>query len=88
MTGNMPIIGSLGCSYRWAVRFNTLKGVRKANGKVQIPGLWQPVFGLLRRVAGGILWKEALKGKEAWDSWEVFKDNHLQAQEWSTPVFR
>ena len=42
-------------------------------------------MGLFKKLVGGILYESALKGKGALESWQVFKDNLLQAQETGLP---
>lgn len=43
-------------------------------------------FGLIRDLLWRILWVAVLERKEIKDNWLIFKD-HLQVQEWSSPVY-
>jgi len=45
-------------------------------------------FGLLRDLLGRIAWVKALEGREAQESWSLFKDHLLQAQEQCIPTKR
>ncbi|KFV01109.1 hypothetical protein N340_07767, partial [Tauraco erythrolophus] len=43
-------------------------------------------FGLLRDLLGGVQWDKALEGRGAQESWLIFKDHLLQAQEGCIPT--
>ncbi|KFV03471.1 hypothetical protein N340_12087, partial [Tauraco erythrolophus] len=45
-------------------------------------------FGLFRDLLGRVQWDEALEGRGAQESWLIFKDHLLQAQEWCIPTKR
>ncbi|KFV20185.1 hypothetical protein N340_14281, partial [Tauraco erythrolophus] len=45
-------------------------------------------FGLFRDLLTRVQWDEALKGRGVQESWLIFKDHLLQAQEWCIPTNR
>ncbi|KFV04577.1 hypothetical protein N340_07601, partial [Tauraco erythrolophus] len=45
-------------------------------------------FGLFRNLLSRVQWDEVLEGREAQESWLIFKDHLLQAQEWCIPTKR
>ncbi|KGL86470.1 hypothetical protein N301_16383, partial [Charadrius vociferus] len=46
----------------------------------------RPDFGLLKKLLGMVPWDEALEGRRAQESWLIFKDHLLQAQERCIPT--
>ncbi|KFV12289.1 hypothetical protein N340_06444, partial [Tauraco erythrolophus] len=45
-------------------------------------------FGLFKDLLATVQWDEALEGRGAQESWLIFKDHLLQAQEWCIPTKR
>lgn len=68
--------------------FQILSEVRKESSRVEILDFWIAYFSLFRKLVGWIPWEAALKGKGAHESWQVFKDSILTAQEQSIPMLR
>lgn len=84
--GSVNLKGSLGCSDREVVQFRILKAVRRQHGKLVTLDFGRADFGradsvLCRDLLGRIPWDKALAGREARESWLVFKDHLFQAQE-------
>jgi len=75
--------GSLGCSDHEMVEFKILGAARRVRSKLR-----RTEFGLLRDLLGRIPWEKALGGRGAQESWSVFKDHLLQAQERCIPTKR
>ena len=77
----MKLKGSLGCSDREMVEFKILRAARRARSKLTTLDFKRADFGFFRDLLGRIPWDKALEGRWAQDSWLVFKDHLLQAQE-------
>jgi len=63
------------------VGFTILRAARRVCSKLTTLDFRTADFGLLRDLLGRILWDKALEGRGAQESWSVFKDHPLQAQE-------
>ena len=81
LVGNVKLKGSLGCSDHEMVEFKILKAVRRAHSKLNTLAFRRADFGLFRDLLGRVPWDKALEGRGAQESWLVFKDHLLQAQE-------
>ena len=81
LVGDMKLKGSLGCSDHKMVEFRILSAVRRARSKLTTLDFSRADFGLFRDLLGRIPWDKALEGREAQDSWLIFKGHLLQAQE-------
>ncbi|GAB0183107.1 hypothetical protein GRJ2_000776000 [Grus japonensis] len=81
LVGNMKLKGSLGCSDHEMVEFRILRAARRAHSKLTTLDFRRADFGLFRDLLGRVPWDKALEGRGAQDSWLVFKDHLLQAQE-------
>ncbi|GAB0204516.1 hypothetical protein GRJ2_002917200 [Grus japonensis] len=88
MLGDGKLKGSLGCSDHEMVEFKILRAVRRAHSKLTTLDFRRAAFGLFRDLLGKIPWDKALGGRGAQDSWLVFKDHPLQAQERCIPTKR
>jgi len=63
------------------VEFKILRAARRVCSKLATLAFRRADFGLLRDLLGRIPWDKALEGIGAQESWSVFKDHLLQAQE-------
>ncbi|GAB0177051.1 mitochondrial enolase superfamily member 1 [Grus japonensis] len=88
LVGNMKLKGSLGCSDHDIVEFKILRAAGRAHSKLTTLDLRRADFGLFRDLLGRIPWDKTLEGRGAQDSWLVFKDHLLQAQEQCIPTKR
>ncbi|GAB0209334.1 hypothetical protein GRJ2_003399100 [Grus japonensis] len=88
LVGNVKFKGSLGCSEHEMVEFKILRAARRAHSKLTTLDFRRADFGLFRDLLGRIPWDKALEGRGAQDSWLVFKDHLLQAQERCIPTKR
>jgi len=88
LVGNVKVKGSLGCSGHEIVEFKLLRAVRRVRSKLATLDFRRADFGLLRDLFGRIPWDKALEGRGAQESWSVFKDHLLQAQEQCIPAKR
>ena len=59
----------------------TLRAARKAHSKLTTMDFRRADFGLFRDLLGRVTWDKALEGRGAQESWLIFKDHPLQAQE-------
>lgn len=62
-------------------------GGRRAQNKISILEFRREVF-TLQALLGRIPWEMALKGKGVWESWLLYRNYLLQAQEWSILMSR
>ncbi|GAB0191026.1 hypothetical protein GRJ2_001567900 [Grus japonensis] len=81
LVGNVKLKGSLGCSDHEMVEFKILRAVRRAHSKLTTLDFRRADFGLFRDLLGRVPWDKALEGRGPQESWLVFKDHLLQAQE-------
>ncbi|GAB0189075.1 hypothetical protein GRJ2_001372800 [Grus japonensis] len=81
LLGNVKLKGSLGCSDHETVEFKICRAARRAHSKLTTLDLRRADFGLFRDFLGRVPWDKALEGRGAQESWLVFKDHLLQAQE-------
>jgi len=81
LVGKVKVKGSLGCSDHEMVEFKILRAARKACSKLATLDFRRADFGLLRDLLHRTPWDKALEGRGAQESWLVFKDHLLQAQE-------
>ncbi|GAB0180871.1 hypothetical protein GRJ2_000552400 [Grus japonensis] len=88
LVGNVKFKGSLGCSDHEMVEFKILRAVRRVHSKLTALDFRRADFGLFRDLLGRVPWDKALKGRGAQESWSVFKDHLLQAQEQCIPTKR
>ena len=79
--GNVKLKGSLGYSDHEMVEFKILRAARRAHGKLATLGFRRADFGLFRNLLGRVPWDKALEGRRVQESWLIFKDRLLQAQE-------
>ncbi|GAB0209472.1 hypothetical protein GRJ2_003414300 [Grus japonensis] len=88
LVGNVKLNGSLGCSDHEMVEFKILRTARKVHSKLTTLDFRRADFGLFRDLLGRMPWDKALEGRGAQDSWLIFKDHLLQAQEQFIPTKR
>ncbi|GAB0203910.1 high affinity cAMP-specific and IBMX-insensitive 3',5'-cyclic phosphodiesterase 8B [Grus japonensis] len=88
LVGNVKLKGRLGCSDHEMVDFKILSTARRTHSKVTTLDFRRAAFGLFRDLLGRAPWDKALEGRGTQDSWLVFKDHLLQAQERCTPAKR
>ncbi|GAB0187539.1 hypothetical protein GRJ2_001219200 [Grus japonensis] len=86
LMGNVKFKDSLGCSDYEAVEFKILKAARRVHSKLTALDFRRADFGPFRDLLGRVPWDKALEGRGAQDSWLVFKDHLLQAQEQCNPA--
>ena len=85
---NVKLKGSLGRSDHEMVEFKILRAMRKAHSKLATLDFRRADFGLFRDLLGRVPWDTALEGRGAQESWLIFRDHLLQAQEWCIPTKR
>ena len=78
---NVKLQGSLGCIDHEMVKFRILRAVRRVHSKLTTLDFTRADFGLFRDLLGRIPWDKALEGIGTQESWLIFKDHLLQAQE-------
>ena len=81
LVGNMKLNGSLGCSDHEMVRFKILRAARRAHSKLTSLDFRRADSGLFRDLLGQVAWGKALEGRGVQESWLIFKNHLLQAQE-------
>ncbi|KAK4824035.1 hypothetical protein QYF61_009626 [Mycteria americana] len=81
LVGKVNLKGSLGCSDHEMVEFNILRAPRRAHSKLNTLDFRRAGFGLFRDLLGRVPWDTSLEGRGAQESWLIFKDHLLQAQE-------
>ncbi|GAB0183298.1 hypothetical protein GRJ2_000795100 [Grus japonensis] len=86
LVGDVKLKGSLGCSVREMVEFKILRAARRVHSKLTALDIRRADLGLFRDLLGRVPWDKALEGRGAQDSWVVFKDHLLQAQEQCIPT--
>jgi len=70
------------------VEFKILKAARRVHSKLTTLDFRRADFGLFWNMLGRVSWDKALEGREARESWLIFKDRLLQAQENYIPTKR
>ncbi|GAB0199701.1 hypothetical protein GRJ2_002435500 [Grus japonensis] len=88
LVGNVKLKGSFGCSDHETVEFKILRAVRRAHSKLTTLDFRRADFGLFGDLLGRVPWDKALEGRGTQESWLVFKDHLLQAQEQCIPAKR
>ena len=88
LVGNVKLRGSLGCSHHEIVEFKILRAPRRAHNKLTTLDFRRTDFGLFRDLLGRVPWDKALEGRGAQESWLIFKDHLIQAQERCIPARR
>ncbi|GAB0182026.1 hypothetical protein GRJ2_000667900 [Grus japonensis] len=86
LVGNAKLKGSLSCSDHEMVEFQILRAVRRAHSKLTTLDFGRADFGLFRDLLGRIPWDKAVEARGAQESWLVFKDHLLRAQERCIPT--
>uniref|UniRef100_A0A8B9FNR1 Reverse transcriptase domain-containing protein n=1 Tax=Amazona collaria TaxID=241587 RepID=A0A8B9FNR1_9PSIT len=88
LVGNVTLQGSLDCSDHEMGEFEILRTVRRACSKLTALDFKRADFGLFRNLLSKVPCDTALEGRGAQDSWLIFKDQLLQAQERCIPSRR
>ena len=70
------------------MEFKTLRAARRVRSKLTTLDFRRADLSLLRDLLDRISWDKALEGRGAQDSWSVFKDHLLLAQERCIPTKR
>ncbi|GAB0180076.1 hypothetical protein GRJ2_000472900 [Grus japonensis] len=83
---NVKLKGSLGCNDHEMVEFKILKAAKRVHSKLTTLDFRREDFGLFRDLLGRVPWDKALEGRGAQESWLLFKDHLLQAQEGCIPT--
>jgi len=86
LVGNVKVKRSLVCSDHKMVEFKIRRAARRVRSKLATLDFRRADFGLLKDLPGRIPWDKALEGRGAQESWSVFKDHLLQAQEGCIPT--
>jgi len=81
LVGNVKVKGRLGCSDHKMVHFKILRAVRRAHSKLTNLDFRRADFGLFRDLLGRKPWDKAMEGRGVQETWSVFKDHLLQAQQ-------
>lgn len=79
--GNVNLKDSVGCSDHKMVEFKILRAMRKMHSKLAALNFRRAEMTLFRDVTGRVPWDKALEGRGAQESWLIFKDHILQAQD-------
>jgi len=88
LMGNVKLRGSLGCSDHEIVEFKMLRAARRVHSKLTTLDFRRADLSLFRDLLGRVLRAEALEGRGAQESWLIFQDHLLQAQETCIPTKR
>ena len=88
LVGNVRLKGSLGCSDHEMVEVKILRAARRVHSKLTTLDFRRADFGLFRDLIRRVPWDKALKGTGAHESWLIFKDHLLQAEERCIPTMR
>ncbi|GAB0204921.1 mitochondrial enolase superfamily member 1 [Grus japonensis] len=88
LVGNVKFKGSLGCSRHEMLEFKIFSTVRRANSILTTLDFRRADFCLFRDLFGRVPWHKALEGRRPQESWLIFKDHLLQAQERYVPTKR
>jgi len=90
LVGNVKLKDSLGCSDHEMVEFKILKAVtvRRVHSKLTALDCRRADFGLARDLLGRLPGDKALEGRGTQESWLIFRDHILQAQEGCIPKKR
>ena len=82
LTGDMKVIGSLGCPDH-EIESRILRGESRSKSKITTLDFRRD-FGVFRDLLEEVPWNNGSGGKRVQESWLLFKDHLLQAQErWS-----
>ena len=83
---DIKISVSLGCSDHALVEFTILRDMGQVKSKVRTLNFRRVNFQLFKELVDGTPWEAALRDKGAEQSWQLFKDIFLKAQELSIPI--
>ena len=79
--GNGKVKGSCGCSDPEMVEFRILMAGRRLNSKFTTTDFRRTGFGFFKDLLGGVPWDKALEGRGTQESWLIFKNHLLLAEE-------
>ena len=88
LMGNVKLRGSLGCSDHEIVEFKMLRAARRVHSKLTTLDFRRADFDLFRDLLSRVPWDKALEERGAQESWLIFEDHLLQAQERCIPTKR
>ena len=86
--GDIRIGGCLGCSDHVMVGFTSLKNIGQAKSKIRKLNFRKANFQLFRELVNKMPWETVLKSEVVEQSWQIFKEAFLRAQELSIPRCR
>ena len=86
LVANMKLKGSLGCTDLEMVEFRILRAVRSEQSNLTTLDFMSADFGLFRDLLSRVPWHKGLEGRGAQESWLIFQDHLLQAQERCIPI--
>ncbi|GAB0181507.1 hypothetical protein GRJ2_000616000 [Grus japonensis] len=78
---DVKIGGSLGCSDHVLVKFTILRDMGQMKSRVKTLNFRKANFQLFKELVDGTPWEIALRDKRAEETWKLFKDIFLRAQE-------
>lgn len=88
LVGNVKFKGSLGCSDHELVAFRMFRAARRTHSKLITLDIRRTDFVLFGDLLCRVPWEKDLKGRGVQESWLIFKDHLLQAQERCIPAQR
>ena len=88
LLGHLTVSGSLGCSDREMVELRMQRGGSRAKSRTTALASRTADFNLVRDLFGRIPWAMALERRGVLESYLIFMDHLLQAQERSLPTRR
>jgi len=77
LVANAKLKGSRGCSDHEMVEFRILRTARRAHSKLTTLDFRRAGFGLFKDLLCRVPWNKSLEGREAQESWLIFKDHLL-----------
>jgi len=83
---DVKVGGSLGCSDHGMVELRMLHGGSRAISRITALDFRRAHFGLFKELLGGIPWVRALERRGIQESWSLFNDHFLHAQDRCIPV--
>jgi len=88
LVGNVKLKGSLGSNHHKMVEFDMVRAARRVHSKLTTLDFRRADFDLFRDLLSRVPWDKALEERGAQESWLIFKDHLLQAQERCIPTKR
>ena len=88
LIGDIKIGGWLSCGDHAMVEFMIRRLIRQGKRKIRMLKFRKVKFQLFRELVSKTPWETVLTGKGAEQSWQIFKEAFLRAQEISIPRYR